>query len=131
MYTILNTRVDQDGAGSSNSSTLAENSDKAPDWNVPGSDTYWTRLILSFVDSHNPTDMADFVFNTVFDSTAVDTKSVTVNLTAKSRRKLSATTPEHDSLKYPSKLNTDEPRLYKADSSRYPSSHLSTPPKSK
>ena len=57
------------------------------------------------------------MFNNVFDSTVVETKSVTVNLTAKSRRKLSATPPE--------------PTLYEVDSSRYPSSHPSTPPKSR
>ena len=117
MHTILDTSADQDGAGSSNSSTPAGNSDEAPDWTVPGADAYWTRLVANFVDSHNPAAMADFVFNNVFDSTVVETKSVTVNLTAKSRRKLSATPPE--------------PTLYEVDSSRYPSSHPSTPPKSR
>ena len=53
MYTILDTSADQDGAGSSNSSTPAGNSDVAPDWTVPGTDAYWTRLVSNFVDSHN------------------------------------------------------------------------------
>ena len=74
MHTILDTSADQDGAGSSNSSTPAGNSDVAPDWTVPGADAYWTRLVANFVDSHNPAAMADFVFNTVFDSTVVETK---------------------------------------------------------